>query len=115
MKNGAMPEISGLVTRPCLRLRLAATRQAPACSMVNTWPPMVRVPVRGAPVAFGSTVKSTVPAPDPLPPRVTVTQGTLLTAVHAQPPPAVTVTDPAPPVTGTGCVPGAIEIVHPES
>ena len=73
------------------------------------------VPLRAAPVAFASTVNSTVPPPDPLAPFVTVTQGTELTAVHAQPPPAVTVTDPGPPATGTACVDGAIETVHPES
>jgi hypothetical protein len=82
---------------------------------VNTCPAIVMVPLRGAPVAFASTVNSTVPAPDPLPPFVTVTQGTLLTAVHAQPPPVVTVTDPDPPATGTACVEGAIETVHPAS
>jgi hypothetical protein len=73
------------------------------------------VPLRAAPVALASTVNSTVPAPDPLPPLVTVTQGTLLTAVHAQPTTAVTMTDPDPPATGTACVEGAIEKVHPAS
>jgi hypothetical protein len=82
--------------------------------MVNTRPAIVMVPLRGAPVALAATVNSTVPSPDPLSPLVTVTQDVLLTAVHAQPLPAVMVTDPGPPATGTW-VDGAIENVHPVS
>lgn len=65
--------------------------------MVNAWPAIVIVPVRAAPVVLASTVNSTVSPPDPLAPFVTVTQGALLTAVHAHPAPAVTVTAPDPP------------------
>jgi len=74
---------------------------APACSIVNVWPAIVIVPVRGAPVAFAWTVNSTVSLPDPLAPFVTVTQAALVAAVHAQPAPAVTVTVPDPPATVT--------------
>jgi hypothetical protein len=40
---------------------------------------------------------ATVPGPLPVAPDVTVNQGALLVAVHAQPPVAVTATEPVPP------------------
>src|SRR5213593_3462988 len=76
---------------------------------------MVSVPLRGAPVAFASTVNCTLPLPAPLVPAVIVIHGTLLTAVHTQPPPEVTVTVPGPPATGTFCADGAMVKVHPLS
>ena len=74
---------------------------APACWTVKTCPPMVRVPLRAAPVTLGPTLNSTVPSPDPLAPFVTTIHPTLLTAVHVQPPRAVTATDPDAPPAAT--------------
>lgn len=51
----------------------------------------------------------------PLAPAVTVIHGTLLTAVHGHPSPAVTVTVPAPPPTTIGDVAGEIDTEQPES
>lgn len=82
---------------------------------VNVWPAMVRVPLRGAPVAFASTVNCTVPDPAPFEPAVIVIHGTLLTAVHAHESDAVTATEPDPPPTATGCPAGAMENVQPPS
>jgi len=59
------------------------------------------VPLRAAPVVLASTVNSTFPPPDPLPPFVMVIHGAVLTAVHAQPPLVVTATEPVPPPTAT--------------
>src|SRR4029079_7546473 len=52
---------------------------------------------------------------DPLPPFVTVIHGTVLTAVHAQPPLVVTATEPVPPPTATAWLEGAIAMVQPAS
>src|SRR5688500_1443 len=58
---------------------------------------MFSVPDRGAPVAFASTVNCTAPGPDPDAPSVITSHGAALTAVQAQPGPAVTDTLLAPP------------------
>ena len=52
---------------------------------------MVSVPVRAAP-EFAAIATATVPLPVPLAPDVTVTNASLLAAVHAHALPAVTVT-----------------------
>ena len=52
---------------------------------------MVSVPVRCAPLFFDA-LKATLPLPVPLAPAVTVSQSSLLTAVHEQPAVAVTFT-----------------------
>ena len=54
----------------------------------------------------------TVPFPVPLAPDVTVIHDTLLTAVHAQPLPAVTVTLPDPPLDPTFCDVGEALMLH---
>lgn len=59
---------------------------------VKVWPPMVIVPDRAGPVV-ASTLYRTEPLPVSLAPEVISIHGTLLTAVHAHPPAAVTVTD----------------------
>ena len=59
------------------------------------------VPVRPVVKVLAALVNVTVPAPVPLAPAVTVIQGALLTAVHAQPLPAVTLVLPAPPAVPT--------------
>jgi len=69
---------------------------AALCETVNEVPLMVSVAVRDAPV-FAATVKLTVPLPLPDPPLVIVTNVALLVAVHVQPVPAVTGTEPVPP------------------
>ena len=68
---------------------------------VYVWPPAVIVPVREDVVGLAATVKAIVPEPDPLAPVVIVIQTALLTAVHAQPAPAVIETIPEPPSPGT--------------
>jgi hypothetical protein len=79
---------------------------------VNVCPAIVIVPDRPGPFVE-ATVKFTVPLPVPLAPAVIVIHDCELAAVHAQPPPAVTVTDPLPPAGATDCESGEIENVHP--
>ena len=79
---------------------------------VNVRPAIVIVPVRDGPLA-AATLNCTVPLPEPLLPCVTVIHGTLLAAVHGQPPGAVTATEPVPPAGVTVCDSGAIVKVHP--
>ena len=73
------------------------------------------VPDRGAPVAFGSTLNWTAPSPLPEAPPVTAIQGTWLTAVHAQPTPAATLTEPGPPAAGIGWAEALSATVQPLS
>ena len=56
---------------------------------VTVWPPTISVPVRGAPVPFGATLKLNDPSPD-MPPLVTVIQAAVLAGVHAQALPVIT-------------------------
>jgi hypothetical protein len=63
--------------------------------MVKFVPATVIVAVRAAPL-LAATVKVAVPLPDP--PAETVTKAAELVAVQAQPVPAVTGTEPVPPV-----------------
>ena len=58
-------------------------------------------------------MKLTVPFPLPLDDEVIVIQGWPLLAVHAQPEPATTVTEPVPPEAGTDAESGEIANVHP--
>ena len=66
----------------------------------NCLPPIVSVPVRDGPV-LPAAVKPTDPLPEPLAPEVIVSQLALLVAVHPQPLPVDTLTDPLPPDAGT--------------
>jgi hypothetical protein len=75
---------------------------------------MVMTPLRAGP-GFASTLNVTVPGPDPDAPPVTMIHAAPLAAVHAQPAPAVTFTDPVPPPTTIGVAIGEIEIVQPLS
>jgi hypothetical protein len=70
---------------------------AAACVTVNVAPAIVSVPVRPVVPVLAATLKPTVPDPDPDAPPVTVIHAALLTALHAQPAPAVTVLLPVPP------------------
>ena len=74
-------------------------------AILNVCPAMVAVPVRGAP-AFTSTESRTVSLPLPVAPATTVTQGTLLVAVHVHPADALTVTSMVAPEAGTFCCVG---------
>ena len=69
---------------------------------------MVSVPVRIGP-ALAATAKSTVPLPGPELWEVIVSQSAFDVAVHAQPPPVVTATVPAPPAASNAWLAGAIE------
>ena len=68
--------------------------------------------LRAAPVAFAAAVNATLPLPVPLAPLVTDSHAALDAAVHAQPLPAVTATDPVPPPTTTVWLDGAIVYEH---
>ena len=59
---------------------------------------MERDVVRACPVVFGATSNVTTPVPVPEAPLTTMTQLTLLAALHAQPLDVFTVTLPVPPV-----------------
>jgi hypothetical protein len=63
----------------------------PSCVTVSVLPAIVRVPVRGDVDALAAIAYVVVPLPVPLAPAVIVSHPALLTAVHAQPVPAVTV------------------------
>jgi len=66
--------------------------QAPACVTFTVCPATVRLPDRWLVEVFAATENVAVPLPAPLAPAVTVIHAVLLTAVHMQPAPAVTVT-----------------------
>jgi hypothetical protein len=74
---------------------------APVCVTVNVCPPIVIVAVRDTVLVLAAALKLTVPLPVPLAPAVTVSHVALLAAVHAQPVPAVTLTEPVPPPLAT--------------
>jgi hypothetical protein len=80
----------------------------PACVTVNVFPAIESVPVRVDVDALAPTLKLTVPFPLPDAPAVTVIQAALLTAVHAQPVPAVTVVLLVPPPEAAESVDGEI-------
>jgi hypothetical protein len=56
-----------------------------------------------------------LPPPDPFPPLVILIHGTLLTAVHVQPPLVLTATVPVPPPAGIDCDGGVSVKEHPPS
>jgi hypothetical protein len=68
----------------------------PAWVTVKISPPMLIVPLRCEAPVFALALKPTLPLPEPLAPLVTVSHDALLTAVHPQPPAALTVTVPDP-------------------
>jgi hypothetical protein len=74
---------------------------APACVTVKVCPPAVIVAVRATVLVLAAALNVTVPLPVPLAPPVTVSHVALLTAVHVQPVPAVTPTEPVPPPATT--------------
>jgi hypothetical protein len=88
------------------------TQGAAACVTVNVAPAIVRVPTRLTVAVFAATLKVTVAVPRPVAPAVTVIQGALLTAVHAQPTPAVTVLLPVPADDVSNRLTGEIDGAH---
>ena len=76
---------------------------------------MVIVPERGAPVVFASTLKLTVPPPDPGEPPVTAIHGALLVAVQVHPPGDDTDTVPGPPAAAIVVDAAPSVMVQPES
>ncbi len=84
----------------------------PACVTVKLLPAIVSVPERVEIPVFAAALNETEPFPDPDAPDVTVSQPSLLAAVHAHPAGAVTATLPLPPVEATLCAAGAIVSVH---
>lgn len=68
--------------------------------MVSVWPPIVIVPDRAGPL-LASAANVTDPFPVPDVALVILIHGAFDEAVHAQPAPALTVVDPAPPPDGT--------------
>jgi len=79
---------------------------------VNVCPAIVIVPDRPGP-SVDATVKLTAPFPFPFAPDVMVIHDCPLVAVHAQPAPAVTVTEPVPPEEATVWESGEMANVHP--
>ena len=74
-------------------------------------PAMVSAPVLGGP-GLASTANATLPGP--VPDAVeSVIQLTLVLAVHGQPAPVVTETEPLPPEPGTSWLDGAMLNTHP--
>jgi hypothetical protein len=96
----------------CDEGEIVGVQGAPASLTVNAMPPIVRVPLRGVVVRFGSALKPTVPAPVPLLPDVTVNQLSLLVAVQSHPACVVIVTLPVPPRPATDCEIGEIAYEH---
>ena len=86
--------------------------QFSACETVNVRPPMLSVPCRSGPL-FAATVNPTEPLPVPLAPDAIDTQPALLVAVQAQPPPALTSTEPLPPPPATVNEDGRSEMEQP--
>src|SRR5438876_464406 len=68
--------------------------------------------MRDVPAVLPATLNATVPLPVPVAPVVTVIQVVLLTAVHEQPPGAVTVVLAVPPPATSDWLAGEIVSVH---
>ena len=84
-----------------------------ACSVtVNVDPAMVSVPVRLVVPVLAALLNVTVPDPEPDAPALTVIHAALLTAVHAQPVPAVTMLLPGPPAAAIDWDEGEMVGVH---
>ena len=80
----------------------------PAWLTVKVWPAMVMVPVRLLAEVFSATVYVTLPAPEPVLPKVIVIKAALLAAVHEQPAVVLTATLPLPPLAGNAWLVGEI-------
>jgi hypothetical protein len=91
---------------------IAGAHDIPVCVTVNVDPAIVSVPTRLVVLVLAAMLNVTVPAPDPDAPAPTVIHATLLTAVHWQPVPAVTVLLPEPPAAATDWDDGEMVGVH---
>jgi hypothetical protein len=91
---------------------IVSVHAMPAWVTVKVLPAIVSVPLRDETDPFAVAVNETDPLPDPEDPAVTVTQAALLTAVHAHPAGAVTLTVPLPPPDATLWDVGEIVSVH---
>jgi hypothetical protein len=91
---------------------IVSVQVMPACVTVKVLPAIVSVPLRDETDPFAVALNETEPLPDPEDPAVTVNQPALLTAVHAHPAGAVTLTVPLPPPDGTLCDVGEIVSVQ---
>jgi hypothetical protein len=79
--------------------------------IVSVWPAIVRVPIRATPL-LTSTLTVTKPSPVPAAPDATVIHASRLTAVHAHPAVACTVTVAVPPLDGIASAEGLIDDEH---
>jgi hypothetical protein len=85
---------------------------APACVTVKVLPAIVKVPVRLVVAVLALAVNVTVPDPVPAAPALIVIQPALLTALQAQPVPALTVLLPLPPAAAMAWDVGEIVGAH---
>ena len=84
----------------------------PGCVTVKVIPAIISAPMRDVPAVLPATLNVTFPLPVPVAPVVTVIHVVLLTAVHEQPPGAVTVVLPVPPPATTDWLAGEIVSVQ---
>jgi hypothetical protein len=116
----AQPEIVVMATLPvppttataCVNGEILDEQLRPDCVTVKVLPAIVSVPLREDVVVAAATAKATVPLPEPEAPPVTDSHDALLTALHAQPEPAVTATLPLPPAEATDCEVVPIDGAH---
>lgn len=80
---------------------IAYVHATPSCVIVTVRPATVSVAFREEAVVFAATAYATVPLPLPAAPETMVTHGAELPALHAQPAPVVTDTDPVVAAAGT--------------
>jgi hypothetical protein len=93
-------------------VEIVGAHRVPNCVTVNVDPAIVSVPVRLAEPGLGATLNVTARDPEPDDPAVIVIHATLLTAVHAQPAPTVTVLLPVPAAAATDWDVGEMEGAH---
>jgi hypothetical protein len=87
----------------------------PLCVTVNVFPAIERNPVRCEVPGFAATLYVADPFPLPFAGGLKVIHAALLVAVHVQPDPAVTLTEPLPPDPATVWLVGEIENVQAAS
>jgi hypothetical protein len=80
---------------------------AASCDTVKGSPAMRSVPERASPL-FGAALNVTVPLPVPVAALVMLSHGASAPAVQPHDGPAVTATEPPPPLSGTVCALGAM-------
>lgn len=93
----------------CVAGKAVYVHVSAACEIVTVWPATVSVAERTLVVAFAATEYPTGPLPDPDAPDVIVIHPAFEAAIHAQPVPADTETEPVAPADTTDCVVGVTE------